>query len=102
VEVVAGGQVEMNFTMQVEATVPPLLWPPPLLRNRDVSFNADSVSQRGAVTRYRGNVEMRTDAVILHADELDLNLYTQRADVRGNVSVQVLPVGATVIPLAIK
>ena len=55
-------------------------------------FKADSRARDGSVMRYRGNVEMITDAVVIHADEIDFDLTTEEAAVRGNVRVQVLPV----------
>jgi hypothetical protein len=101
--VAPGAQVSWNFTLAVNppASIMPFQIPPPGPRQRDVQITADTMTRDGAgVSHYRGNVEMKTDATILRADEVDFNTNTQQAEVRGNVTVKVLPISARVQPLA--
>jgi lipopolysaccharide assembly outer membrane protein LptD (OstA) len=91
----------LDFTLRVArqrtAFIP---LPPAGPRDRDVSIRADTTTARGSVVLYKGNVEMKTDSVIVRADELDFDSTTQQADARGNVRIQVLPINARVLPLA--
>jgi hypothetical protein len=94
-------QFRLDFTLRIArqrtAFIP---LPPAGPRDRDVSIRADNTTARGTVVLYKGNVEMKTDSVIVRADELDFDSTTQQADARGNVRIQVLPINARVLPLA--
>jgi hypothetical protein len=83
------GAVQLNLTLSLATGRSPF----PQAR-RDVEIHADSRTSQGAMTRYRGHVEMTTDSVVITADELDYNTLTQHADVRGNVTVDVTSVAA--------
>jgi hypothetical protein len=85
--------VRQDFALGLQRT------PSPFDRYASADIAADSQSRQGAVTAYRGHVRMTTDTTIILADELDFNMQTQRADVRGNVSVQLRQVGPRVIPV---
>jgi lipopolysaccharide export system protein LptA len=71
----------------------------PFAVNRPVRIQSDSMTREGTVTHYRGDVQMVTDTMLLRADELDFDSNGQKADVRGNVSFQLLPVSPKIVPL---
>ena len=73
---------------------------PPFSRPASLNITADRTTRAGAVTQYRGNVRMSSSAFEVSADEVDFNTTTQRADMRGNVSMRVLSPGPQVIPLS--
>ena len=100
VTVVGASRTDVPFTMQVAPLDerPPAIPPPPFRRGQ-VDIRADSQTRAGNVIRYRGSVRMRTDGSEITADELDFNVETRTADVRGKVQVRVLPSEYRVIPL---
>jgi hypothetical protein len=102
VAVAPGAEVKLEFTLEVGAFQPfnPFPYHPPDRRDRNVEIAADRTTREGLLIHYRGHVEMTTDEVIVHADELDWDTRTQQADVRGNVTVKVLPPTLKVTPLA--
>jgi hypothetical protein len=98
--VAGASRIDVPFTVQV---APPLeqspeIPPPPFGRGR-VDIRADSQTREDNVIRYRGNVRMRTEGSEVTADEIDFNVDTRTADVRGNVQVRILAPEYRVIPL---
>jgi hypothetical protein len=75
------------------------LTPSPFQRDRDIDIRASNTTLQGNLVLYRGNVQMRTDGVEVRADEIDFNTVTRTASARGNVTIQVLPIGPRVTPL---
>jgi lipopolysaccharide assembly outer membrane protein LptD (OstA) len=53
-------------------------------------IRARELNKYGPLTRARGDVELTTDTVLLHADEVDFNADTGEAEARGNVRVKFL------------
>jgi len=94
VDVKAQEQRSLNFALKVGGFQRGFLLPPAGPRDRDVSVRADAMTVQGLVTHYKGNVQMTTESVLVRADELDFNSVSQRADARGSVQIQVLPVSA--------
>jgi hypothetical protein len=92
-----GGQFLMTLAPRPTQAQP---GPSPFERRRNVDIQADNITRQGNLVLYRGNVRMKTDSIEMRADELDFNTVTRNAGVRGNVTVQLLPVNARMIPVA--
>jgi len=62
----------------------------------NLSIAAESIERQGSVLLCRGRVEITTDTMVLHADEMDYHTDTGEAEVRGNVRVTLRsPIKAT-------
>jgi lipopolysaccharide assembly outer membrane protein LptD (OstA) len=100
VTVASGSRTELPFNIRVgelQDRSPELA--PPFGNRGGVYIRADTQTRDGDIIRYRGNVRMRTEGSEISADELDFNLDTRTADVRGNVQVRVLRPEYGVVPL---
>ena len=89
-----GAPVRQDFTLRIQAPQNPPY------QNRNPNIRADQQTQQGTIVQYRGHVRMTTDTLEVNADELDFNVAAGSGDVRGNVTVRVLPPTARYIPLA--
>ena len=54
----------------------------------NLSIAAESIERQGSVLLCRGRVEITTDTMVLHADEMDYHSDTGEAEVRGNVRMK--------------
>jgi len=64
-----------------------------------VNITADSNTKVGLVIQYRGHVWMSSDSFEVSADEVDFNINTQLADMRGNVKMRMFQAGSTMRPI---
>jgi lipopolysaccharide assembly outer membrane protein LptD (OstA) len=51
----------------------------------NLSITAQTIERQGSVLLCRGHVEIATDALVLHADEVDYHSDSGEAELRGNV-----------------
>jgi lipopolysaccharide assembly outer membrane protein LptD (OstA) len=75
----------LTFGSQIRRTLTPIPRFPKL------NIQSNTVTRAGGVERYAGGVEMVSDEFVIRADELDFNTANHTAELRGNVSVQLLP-----------
>jgi len=54
----------------------------------NVSISAETIELRGSVLLCRGRVEIATETIVLHADEMDYHSASGEADVSGSVRVK--------------
>jgi lipopolysaccharide assembly outer membrane protein LptD (OstA) len=68
-------------------------------KERPFTVTAGSIEREGSVIRYRRDVQMDTESIMIRADELDFNEETREVQLRGNVRAKMKGFVAGVIPL---
>ena len=54
----------------------------------NLSIAAQTIERQGSVLLCRGHVEIATDAIVLHADEMDYHSDSGEVELRGNVRLK--------------
>ena len=90
---------QTSRTQHLPTITPSQFAPRDTPREPRITIRADRIEQQGAVVLYRGNVRMETEILTITADELDFNVDTREADLRGAVHAKVLPGMVRVVPL---
>ena len=102
VAVTSASRVDVPFTLQLAPLSETLQLESPFRerfgRSR-IQIQADSQARDGNIIGFRGNVQMWVDGAQVTADELDYNLDSRTADVRGTMQVRVLPPQYGIHPL---